>query len=192
MVLPYARATRRTERRQTKMNPTSMENLAITPQQFVWLWLAAVVAAFAAAASLRKARRLPLLRPKFPDAEVQQSWRSGASSLGLMRGLGRANNCLWFALTRDTLHVGAHFPFNMFMPRFLTNLDLTIPVASMSSVSEQTARMGGDYVRVAYEVTDKTRGVVRTEHIDLWPRRGDHFFDILHEKARLARERPQT
>ena len=106
-----------------------------------------------------------------------------------MGSLARANNCLWFALTRDTLHVGAHFPFNMFMPRFIAGLDLTIPVATISSVSEKSATFGGDYVRVEYEVKDATRGVVRTERVDLWPRRGDHFFDILRDKARVARER---
>jgi hypothetical protein len=148
-----------------------------------------VAVTFGGAALLRKAQRLPFFRPKFPDAEVQQNWRSGASSLGLMGSLARANNCLWFALTGDTLHVGAHFPFNMFMPRFIAGLDLTIPVAAISSVSEKTAILGGDYVRVEYEVTDATRGVVRTEYVDLWPRRGDHFFTILHEKARVARER---
>ena len=47
-----------------------------------------------------------------------------------MGSLARANNCLWFALTRDTLHVGAHFPFNMFMPRFIAGLDLTIPAGA--------------------------------------------------------------
>jgi hypothetical protein len=166
-----------------------MEPFPITPRQFVWLWLAVVGVTFGGAALLRRAQGLPFFRPKFPDAEVQQNWRSGTSSIGLMGSLARAKNCLWFALTRDTLHVGAHFPFNMFMPRFIAGLDLAIPVAAISSVTEKTATLGGDYVRVEYEVTDATRGVVRTEHVDLWPRRGDHFFNILHEKARVARER---
>ena len=165
-----------------------MEPFPITARQFFWLWLAVVAVTFGGAALPRRAQGLPFFRPKFPDAEVQQNWRSGRSSVGLMGTLARAKNCLWFALTRNTLHVGAHFPFNMLMPRPIAGLDLAIPVAAISSVSEMTATLGGDYVRVAYEVTDATRAVVRTEHVDLWPRRGDHFFDILREKARMASE----
>jgi hypothetical protein len=97
---------------------------------------------------------------------------------------------VWFALTRDTLHVGAHFPFNLFMPRFFTGLDLAISVAAISYVSKKTAALGGDYVRVEYEVRDETRGIVRTEYVDLWPTRGDHFFNVLQEKARMAHLRP--
>jgi hypothetical protein len=163
-----------------------MEPFPITPRQFLWLWLAVAAVTFGAAALFRRAQGLPFFRPKFPDAEIQQNWRSGASSVGLLGSLAGANNCLWFALTRDTLYVGAHFPFNMFMPRFVAGLDLTIPVASISSVSEKTAMSGGGYVRVDYEVTD-ARGVVTTEHVDLWPRRRDHFVSILRNKVRAAR-----
>ena len=162
-----------------------MEPFPITPRQFAWLWLAVLAVTVGSAAAFRRAQRLPFFRPKFPDAEVQQNWRSGASSLGLMGSLGRVKSCLWFVLTRDTLHVGVHFPFNMFMPRFIFGLDLTIPVGAISSVSvsEKTAFSGDDHVRVEYELTDTTRGVVRTEFLDLWPRRGDQFFEILRKKA---------
>jgi len=166
-----------------------METFPVDDRQSVWLWLAVVAVTFGCAAVLRRAQKLPFFRPKFSDAEVQQTWRSGASSVGLLGGLARAQSCLWFALTRDTLHVGAHFPFNMFMPRFIAGLDLTIPVATISSVSEKTASSGGDYVRVEYEVKDAARGGVRTEYVDLWARRGDHFFSILDERVRGALER---
>jgi hypothetical protein len=62
----------------------------------------------------------------------------GRSSIGLTKFLGRARNCLWFALTGDTLHVGAHFPFNLFIGGF----DLTIPVATISAVSKKDADRG--------------------------------------------------
>jgi hypothetical protein len=54
-------------------------------------------------------------------------------------------------------------------------------------VSEKTAIMGGSYVRVEYELTDGPGNVVRTEYVELWPRRREHFFEILQEKARRAR-----
>jgi hypothetical protein len=163
-----------------------MEPFPITPRQFVWLWLAIMTVTFSAAAIHRRAQRLPFFRPTFPDVEVQQTWRSGASSVGLMGRLARARNCLWFAVTRDALHVGVHFPFNMFMPRFIAALDLTIPVATISSVSDETGPRGGGHVRVEYEVTD-ARGVVRTESVDLWPQRGDRFVEILSGKVRARR-----
>jgi len=116
-----------------------MEPFPISPRQFVWLWLGVAAATFVGAALFRRAERLPFFRPRFADVEVQQAWRSGRSSVGLMRGLVGANNTLWFALTKDALHVGAHFPFNMFLPRFIAGLDLTIPVSTILSVSEKTA-----------------------------------------------------
>ena len=109
----------------------------------------------------------------------------GRSSRGLTASLGRARNCLWFALTGDTLHVGAHFPFSLFM----RGLDLTIPVATISAVSKEAPTVGADYVRVEYEVTDPTRGIVRGERVDIWPWRVDELFNPLHEKVRVARER---
>ena len=166
-----------------------MEPFPIEPKYFAWLFLATTAITFGCAVLLRRAQRLPFFRPEFPDVEVQQSWRSGASSVGLVGSLGPANNCLWSALTGDTLHVGPHFPFNMFMPRFIIGLDLTIPIADITAVSEKTASFVGDYVRVEYKVTDAQRGVIRKEYVDLWPRRGDHFFNILHEKVRVAHQR---
>jgi len=168
-----------------------MEPFPIAPAQFIWLWLAFVVVTFGSAAVMRKAQGLPFFRPSFPAAEIQQSWRSGKSSLGLMGSLSGAKNCLWFVLTSDTLHVGAHFPFNMFVPRFLTDFDLKIPVATITSVSEKSAIFGDGYVRIEYEVRDVSRGRVRTEHVDLWARRGDNFVDVLRDKVRVARAAAQ-
>jgi hypothetical protein len=165
------------------------EGVPFTPEQFVWIWLAFVAFTFGSAALVRRVQGLPFFRPRFRDVEIQQTWRSAASSKGLFGSLAPVNNYAWFTLTGDTLYVGAHFPLNMFMPRPLGGLDLTIPVADISSVSKTTSRAGDESVRVAYQVTDTTRGIVRTENVVLWPKRGDRFFDILREKARVARER---
>lgn len=162
-----------------------MEAFPISPGQFALLWLASGAVAFGGAAIFRRVQGLPFFRPRFPDAEVLGNWVDGRSSIGLTKLLGRARNCLWFALTGDTLYVGAHFPFNMFIGGF----DLTIPVATISSVSKKTPAVGADYVRVEYEVTDRTRGIVRKERVDIWPWRCDGLFNMLDEKARVARER---
>jgi hypothetical protein len=162
--------------------------LPITPEQFFGLWIAATVVMFVAAVSFRKAQRLPLFRPTFSNVVIQRGWRSGASSRGLMGPLAWANNCLWFVLTRDVLHVGPHFPFNLFMPRFVAYLDLDIPVSAMTSVEERSGRLRGSYVRVTYEVKDGESGHSRSEYIDLRPERGDNFFVVLQEKLRAARK----
>jgi hypothetical protein len=162
-----------------------MDAFPVSLSRIVLLWLASAAVVVGAAALLRKVRGLPFFRPQFPDAEVQGNWVDGRSSKGLTALVGRARNCLWFALTGDTLQVGAHFPFNLFMRGF----DLTIPVATISSVSKEAPTVGADYVRVEYEVTDPARGVVRRERVDIWPWRVEELFNLLHERVRAARER---
>jgi len=164
-----------------------MKPFPFTPEQFFWIWLAGVALLFGSAALVRKVQGLPFFRPRFRGVEVQQTWRSAASSVGLFGSLAVVKNYVWFTLTADTLYVGAHFPLNMFMPRAVGGLDLTIPVSDISSVSKTTTRLGDERVRVEYQVTDTTRGITRTEHVVLWPRRGDRFFDVLRDKARGTR-----
>jgi hypothetical protein len=157
---------------------------AITPGQFALLWIAAMLVSFVAAVSLRKAQGLPVFKPTFSNVEAQQSWRSGASSRGLMGSLAWVNNCLWFVLTRDALHMGAHFPFNLFMPRFMANLDLDIPLSAISLVEERSGRFRGSYLRVTYQVTERASDQPRTEYVDLRADRGGRFVRLLKEKVR--------
>ena len=154
----------------------------------MWLGLAIAAITFGAAAIMRKAQRLPFFQPRFPDPERQESWRTVASSIGLMGRFVQANNFGWFVLTRDALHVGAHFPLNMFIPRFLAALDLTIPIAMMKTVSMESWR-GQSYLCIQYEVvTDEAQGIVSTAEVDLWPEAPERLLFTLNEKIRAARQ----
>jgi hypothetical protein len=166
-----------------------MNEPPFTPEQFVRAWIVVMVSTIAGAAIYRKAQRLPFFRPRFPDAERQENWRTVASSIGLMGRFVQANNFGWFVLTRDALHVGAHFPLNMFIPRFLSALDLTIPIAAMKAVSMESAR-GQSYLCVQYEVvTDEAQRITSTAEVDLWPTAPERLLFTLNEKIREARQR---
>ena len=132
---------------------------------------------------LRRAQRLPFFKPTFDTAIVSQNWRSAASTRGLLKRRGWSRNCTWFVLTDDRLCVGVHFPFNLFMPRFLSGLDVTIPIDAMSRVELCSTFFKGTFVRVTYEATDEARGVVSAEQIDLQPERDSDFFVVLHHKV---------
>ena len=160
-----------------------MGPFGLTERQFFIVWIAVAVGITGFMALLRRSAGLPFFQPKLANVELRQNWISGGSSVGLMGSLGWANNCLWFALTDDTLYVGAHFPFNMFMPRIFMQLDLAIPVATITSVSEKTGSLRGDWVRVEYQAAS----TARTEYVDLRVRRDDRFLEILQEKAARAR-----
>ena len=165
-----------------------MQLRPVTATQFVALWLAALGMAFVTSALLRKAKGLPFFQPKFTDVEARQSWISGASSRGLFGRFTVLNNAMWVVLTRDVLHVGAHFPFNMLMPTILTRFDLDIPVAAISSIEEKSSLFGVQWLRVTYDVKGPTERKA-TAYVDLRPRRGDRFAEVLREKVRAARPR---
>lgn len=164
-----------------------MSTFAITPGQFVGLWLAVVTVTFGVAAAWRRSQRLPFFQPKFPEFELRENWLSGASSVGPLGRLAWANNCLWFVLTRDALRVGLHFPFNLFIPSFMAKLDLDIPLRAITSVSQEKALMSRDCVRIAYAVASPRTSAVRTQYVDLCPKRADEFTARLREKVRAAR-----
>jgi hypothetical protein len=140
----------------------------------------------------RKAKGLPMFQPPFPDVELRENWISGASSLGLLGGLAKVNNALWYVLTREALNTGAHFPFNLVMIRFVADFDLRIPIASILTVEETSSFWRGFYVRVTYSAPDKTKRAGGTAYVDLTSRRGDELSRALREKVRAARGAPHV
>jgi hypothetical protein len=90
-------------------------------------------------------------------------------------------------VTDDSLRVGAHFPFNLFLPRFLLGLDLSIPLKSVTSVEKARSFWAGECVTVSYSVADDTRGIVSTQHIWVRPTRSERFIGIVRERSAAAR-----
>src|SRR3954470_10871673 len=149
---------------------------AIRPQQLAGLWFAMFGLTVISALMMRRIAGRPVFKPTFPQAELEQRWCSGNSSRGLMGRLAWANNCLWIVVARDGLHVGLHFPFNLFTPRFMIGFDVDVPPANITSVERRSRWLGPDIVRVTYR---DPRATHATSHVDLAPRDVDRLVRAL-------------
>jgi hypothetical protein len=163
-----------------------VDKIPLTLGQFALLWTAVVAVVFGGAIVARRAKGLPVLRPGLPGVELERSWCSGASSTGMLGMFGWANNCLWVAVTRDTLRVGAHFPFNLFLLGSMFGLETSIPLASITKVERKSSFFKGHTVTITYERRDQARATGRTEQLELRPRDATRFADALEERVRLA------
>lgn len=99
-------------------------------------WIALVIAA---SIVYRRIKGKPIFRRPIEHPLFLETWRSGRSLRSLVARFGGARNCLWVAVTGDSLRVGPYFPFNlMFLPE-IYGLECTIPGSAVRSV----ARAGG-------------------------------------------------
>jgi hypothetical protein len=125
-----------------RLGPWLQENFLI-----VWLgglWLTTIT--FLVAAIRRRSRGLPIFRPVFSGALLNENWRSGG------HGIVGANNCVWVSLLPDRLVTGLHFPFNLGIPRRLlrwAGLDNDIPLADIITVDNQSF-LGRQLLRITY------------------------------------------
>jgi hypothetical protein len=77
---------------------------------WVLLWLGASFA-------YRKYKNKPILAEKPANAAFLETWTSGRSNRNLLTKIGGARNCLFVAVTRESLIVRPHFPFSLlFLP----------------------------------------------------------------------------
>jgi hypothetical protein len=93
------------------------------------LGLPGVVLGWAARSRLK--RGLPVFRPAFSSALINENWASGG------RGLFSAKNCVWVSLLPERLVTGLHFPFNLSFPGRLlrwAGLDNDIPLTDVVAV----------------------------------------------------------
>ena len=64
-----------------------------------------------------------------------------------------ARNCLWVAVTEDSLQVGVHFPFSlMFLPE-IYGLEFAVPGNRIRSAERVPGMLRNDWVRVTVERT---------------------------------------
>ena len=165
-----------------------MQPNQLPPEEFLGLFFGVVVGLFGTVALLRKAQGQPFFQPKVAGVELRENWISGRSSRGFFAVMSNANNCLWFMLTADVFKVGAHFPFNLFLPGFMVRFDLDVPVGAITKVEEKSRFLSGKWVRVHYEYPDRD-GRPKSAWIELRPRTGHALSETLREKARAARAR---
>jgi hypothetical protein len=153
---------------------------SVTPAQIAVMWVGSMATMVVALALLRRRKGLPVFKPVLPVVTVEQTWCSGKSSDTPFGLFGWARNCLWVVLTPDALRIAAHFPFNLFLPRFLFDLDVEIPVGAITAVTEERGGLPGDYLRVSYEKGD---GVAH--HFDLQVRDPKRLAAALQAKLRV-------
>lgn len=82
----------------------------------------------------RRSRGKPICRPQFQNALFLETWRSGRSLKNALTRLGGARNCLWIAVTDDTLLVAPHFPFNLLFLPEIYHLEHSVPGPSIRNV----------------------------------------------------------
>jgi hypothetical protein len=58
-------------------------------------------------------RGKPILRPELPQLRFVETWCSGRSNRSVLASLVGAQRFLWVAVTKDTLYVSPHVPFNL-------------------------------------------------------------------------------
>jgi hypothetical protein len=89
-----------------------------------------------AAASIfyRMHKAKPILRPEFSAPRFAETWCSGRSDRSSLARLAGAQNILWVAVTKDTLHAGPHFPFNLMFFAEAFGWDHRVPVHTIISI----------------------------------------------------------
>jgi hypothetical protein len=130
-------------------------------------WIALVIAA---SIVYRRIKGKPIFRPRIEHPLFLETWRSGRSLRNLVTRFGGARNCLWVAVTEDSLRVGPHFPFNlMFLPE-IYGLECMIPGSAIRSVERRGGLLDADRVRVSFE-----RVVGDVEEFEFSPRDPEAF-----------------
>jgi hypothetical protein len=101
----------------------------------------------------RLSKAKPILKLHFSDSRFAETWCSGQSDRSVLARLAGAKNVLWVIVTKDHLHVGPHFPFNlMFLPEVF-GWDHRVPGKTIMDVRETSS---GSHGRVLIRYRHKT------------------------------------
>lgn len=118
--------------------------------------IAIVIVCLLAAGSLyfRTHRGKPILQPNFVELRFFETWRAGQSDRRLLgRWMADAAPVLWVAVTRNSLEVGPHFPFNLLFAAEAFGWDHSVPGRSIMEIGE-TAHLGGVAIRYRHRTGD--------------------------------------
>jgi hypothetical protein len=105
---------------------------------FRWISLTAILCCGLAAGSLfyRTQKGKPILRPNFSELRFLETWCSGRSDRTTLGSWMGASRILWVAVTKDTLHVGPHAPFNLFFIAEAFGWDHRVPGRTIVDIRE--------------------------------------------------------
>lgn len=125
--------------------------------------LMALLGITAGSIAYRLQKSKPILRPEFLSARFTETGCTGRSDRNVLARLLIAKSILWVAVTKDELHVGPLFPFNlMFFPEAF-GLDHRVPGKAILQVREIFSTPQGSGVLVKYR---HATGV--EEILELW------------------------
>ena len=116
----------------------------------------------------------PIFAPTISDACFVERWTSGQSNRNLITKLHRARNCLFVAVTSDSLIVQKHFPFNLVsLVPGVDNLEFVIPREAITTVAPRRGLLGQSIEIVFTASNDRPRS------IQLWLRDPETFLQIV-------------
>ena len=112
-------------------------------------------------------------RPPVGTARFGETWISGSGG-----GFASARNCMWVAVTDDAVIVGLHFPFSVFVPRWL-GLEARIAPENLLAIENRKTFFGGSQLAIRFR---NDEGRVRSIELNL--RREDAFVGQVRELCR--------
>ena len=92
----------------------------------------------------------PILRPQFAELRFSETWCSGRSDRSVLARLVSANHILWVAVTKDTLHVSPHIPFNLMFFAEGFGWDHRVPGKTILEIRETRKNSIGRRVAIRY------------------------------------------
>jgi hypothetical protein len=92
----------------------------------------------------------PILRAQFSTLRFAEAWCSGRSDRSLLARLVSANHILWVAVTKDTLHVSPHIPFNLMFFAEGFGWDHRVPGRTILDIRETQTNAFGRSVAIRY------------------------------------------
>lgn len=154
------------------------------PSDFKWLFLVGpvwIMAACTFQAIRRKRAGLPIFMPKTPTAFERQTWISvGPNAFFAVR------NCGWIRVTETAVSIGVHFPFNLAVPRFLTEgfgIEADMRLEDILDLEERQSALLGSGLTIRYRAVGTTRAST------IWTARRD---TLARKIANMRRKRGAT
>jgi hypothetical protein len=116
-----------------------------------------------------------LLRPKFANPLFEETWQSGRSLRGIVTRFCGANRCLWIVVTDGVVHIGPHFPFNLFAPD-CHGLEHSIPGETIIAVDRIDRLFWSPKVRIQFR-----KDLIGEEAFEIDCKRPDELIAALEE-----------
>jgi hypothetical protein len=158
------------------MDPQHSHSHNLPPADLLWLMAMMGVAIFAIVAVravLGRRRGDSVTLPPLPDARFCETWLSGSAGF-----FAAARNCLWVSVTADALLIGLHFPFSLFIPRWL-GLEARIAPADILALESKRTFLQGTQLTIRFRNAGG-----RPQSIALNLRQEDAFVSSVKELCR--------